>query len=245
MTRRSGRSTRRPPRRPERSWQRMPSSTSGRSAARRQRRSSSSADRSRRRRSCSLDLATGHETVLATGGRRRPRRRHAGRRTGRRSSTTRSAADDPASQRLFIVNADGTGTRQITHAPGVWFDIDASLVAGRASGSRSRATSSSADDLGRPADRHLLARGRARSPRPGRCPARFVRSGRRPADGAASPGEGFSFEWSPDGRSLIAFPSEAHGHPVADQPGRRHMADPRSELEPRACRCRRGSAKAP
>ena len=42
-----------------------------------------------------------------------------------------SPPDDPASQRLFIVNADGTGARQITHAPGVWFDIDASLVAGR------------------------------------------------------------------------------------------------------------------
>ena len=30
----------------------------------------------------------------------------------------------------------------------------------------------------------------------------------------ASPGEGFFFDWSPDGRSLIAYPSEAIGHAI-------------------------------
>ena len=35
-----------------------------------------------------------------------------------------------------------------------------------------------------------------------------------PDDGSASPGEGFFFDWSPDGQSLLAYPSEATGHAI-------------------------------
>ena len=112
---------------------------------------------------------------------------------------------DQDSRRLFLVNADGSDVRQITSAPGVWWDIapvwspDGKRIAflpyerlaedqfdvrpiriytGRRNGHRYRA-----DPSRRPAN-----------------PA--------PGDEFVSAGEGWSFDWAPDGTSLIAFPSE-------------------------------------
>ena len=65
------------------------------------------------------------ETVLADGRGRRARARPvvAGRVAGRLQRARRLTTG--SRERLFVVNADGTGTTQITHAPGVWYDIDA------------------------------------------------------------------------------------------------------------------------
>ena len=78
--------------------------------------------------------------------------------------------------------------------------------------------------LAHSADRDLHARRRRASAASDRCPARFARRrpnrsrpfrhGRRRAVPRVVAGR----------QSLIAFPSEATGHPVADQSGRRHLA---------------------
>ena len=79
-----------------------------------------------------LDLATAKETRLFGGGTAATTSaRRAGHRTGSRSSTTTRRPTIRTSQRLFIVNADGTGGHQITSAPGVWLRHRCGLVAGR------------------------------------------------------------------------------------------------------------------
>ena len=222
---------------------RMPSSTSGRSS------------RPTGPRSCIGRPITGARIVLldlATSAGDRARRRatttiqarHAGRRTGRRSSTTPSPTDDPASQRLFIVNADGTGTRRspTPRAPG-----STSMRPGRptASRSRSRATSRCRTDpgtSGRPASTRC-ATGKVTEVGP---LPRDVRA-QRPTPGGqlCLAGRGLLLDWSPDGKSLIAFPGEAHGHAVADQPVDGTWQDPRSALPAEHANARRGSARLP
>ena len=126
-------------------------------------------------------------------------------------------ADDPLSQRLFIVNADGTNTRQITHAPGNWFDIDATwspdgtLIAF----TRYQQLADGTYDV-RPTGIYSVATGKVIDAGPLPRDARAQQP--TPADASASRGEGFALEWSPDSKSLIAFPSEASGHPVVINP---------------------------
>ncbi len=162
-----------------------------------------------------LDLKTSQETVLATGvggddlggARWSP--------DGSKVLYNSSPADDPSSQRLFIVNADGTNRRQITTAPGTWLDIDAAWSPDGSQVAFTRYERTTDADTSwevRPIGLYTLATGsvvdlgplsrqvRAKDPTPG--------------EGAATGGEGFDFEWAPDGRSIIALPSEASGHPV-------------------------------
>jgi dipeptidyl aminopeptidase/acylaminoacyl peptidase len=159
-----------------------------------------------------LDLETLDETVLA----RSPAGADLG---GARWSPDGSQvvynatpADDPDSQRLFIVNADGSGTRQVTSAPGVWFDIDASW-----SPDGSRIAFIRYERVGetwdvRPIGIYSVADGSVTEvgPLPRDARAQAPSTG----DLTASPGEGFQLEWSPDGESLVALPSEGAGHPV-------------------------------
>ena len=71
-----------------------------------------------------LDVVTGVETELAQGaGDELGSARWSA--DGSRVVYNASPPDDGVPERLYVVNADGTGTTQITHAPGVWYDIDA------------------------------------------------------------------------------------------------------------------------
>jgi Tol biopolymer transport system component len=162
-----------------------------------------------------LDLATGIETEIATVGhgviadaRWSP--------DGSKVVYSSPPATDLDSRRLFVVNADGTGLEQITSAPGTWWDT---APAWSPDGTRIAflpyertatepedewdvhpiqvysLTDGSRTDLG-----PLLRDVRAANPAPG--------------DQFASRGEGWSFDWAPDGNALIAFPSEGSGYAV-------------------------------
>jgi dipeptidyl aminopeptidase/acylaminoacyl peptidase len=160
-----------------------------------------------------LDLDTMEETVLAQspagadlgGARWSP--------DGSQVVYSATPADDPDSQRLFIVNADGSGARQITDAPGVWFDIDASWSpdGGRIAFVRYERVGSDVWQV-RPIGIYSVADGSVTEVGP--LPRETRAQDPGPEDTAASFGEGFHFEWSPDGGSLLALPSEASAHPV-------------------------------
>lgn len=164
-----------------------------------------------------IDTNTGRETVLATGGPSNDLGAAAWSPDGKQVVYNSAPAGDPDSQRLFIVNADGTGTRQITHAPGVWFDIDASWSPdGRwIAFTRYQQTSPGAFDV-RPTGIYSVADGTVVEAGP--LPRDVRAQAPAPSDASATRGEGFSFDWSPDGTTLIAHPSEAVGHPVLINP---------------------------
>jgi dipeptidyl aminopeptidase/acylaminoacyl peptidase len=156
-----------------------------------------------------LDLDTMQETVLATGsGTGRARWSP----DGSKVVYNATPADDPDSQRLFVVNADGTGTQQITAAPGVWFDIDATWSPDGNRIAFVRYERVDSEWLVRPIGVYSIVDGSILDlgplPRDARAEDPVA------SDGAASPGEGFDFEWSPDGQSIIAIPGEAVAHPV-------------------------------
>lgn len=123
-----------------------------------------------------------------------------------------SPAADPDSQRLFIVNADGTDAQQITSAPGTWFDIDPSWSpAGDYIAFTRYESTPSGWDI-RPTGIYSLADHSVREVGP---LPRDTRAAQPSAgDPGATAGEGFWFEWSPDGMSFIAVPGEAQTHPV-------------------------------
>ncbi len=164
------------------------------------------------RRLLMVDLATGQETVLAEGGigsddfgsaRWSP--------DGSAVVTHMSAPSDRESQRLFIVPTDGSGARQITDAPGVWFDIDPSWSPEGGRVGFLRYERVGVDWLVRKIAVYDIATGALREVGPNAMDAR--RAAPNPGD-PHNPGEGMWFEWSPDGTSLIAVPSEGNAHPV-------------------------------
>jgi dipeptidyl aminopeptidase/acylaminoacyl peptidase len=130
-----------------------------------------------------------------------------------------SAPEDRSSERLWIVNADGTGARQITREPGTWFDIDPTWSPDGKSIAFLRYQRTSTSPVTwdvRPTGIYDVATGTVRTVDP---LPREVRAQRpAPDDASASLGEGFSLEWSPDGTSLLALPTEAKGHPVIIDP---------------------------
>jgi len=161
----------------------------------------------------SLDVTTGKETVLADA------------RTGQDFDDVRWSPDgslvayhaapsgDLGSQRLYVINADGSGEpRQFTNAPGVWWDIDETWSPDGKSIAFDRYEQSDGSWLVRPLAIVDVATGDVREIGPIAHDARALRGA--PTDSAASPGEGMWFEWSPDGRYLLAVPTEAPAHPV-------------------------------
>jgi len=161
----------------------------------------------------SYDLATGHETMLAAdlpgddsgAARWSP--------DGSQVVYNATPTDEPDASRLFIVRADGSGTRKLATAPGIGADVDPAWSPNGtqiAFGRYQQALDLSWDV--RPIGIYSMADGTVRSvgPRP-----RDVRVQHPEADDAtASRGEGFFFDWSPDGHFLIAYPSEAVGHAI-------------------------------
>jgi Tol biopolymer transport system component len=163
-----------------------------------------------------LDLASGHETLLASG------------RVGDDLGAARWSPDgtqvvynsapalDPDSQRLFIVNADGSGTTQITNGPGVAFDIDASWSPDGSRIAFGRYERVGSDWLVQPTQLYTFADGSVRAIGPMSSMVRAQEP--NPADHFTTAGEGMYPEWSPDGAWVIAYPSEATGHPVLINP---------------------------
>jgi Tol biopolymer transport system component len=162
-----------------------------------------------------LDLATGVETVIATIGhgdladaRWSP--------DGSQVVVSSPPVTDQESRRLFLVNADGTGRpRQITSAPGTWWDIaptwspDGSRIAFLPY-ERVATDPTEKWDV-RPIQVYSVADGSVVEV--GSLLPRDIRAANpAPGDEVASAGEGWSFDWAPDGRSLIAFPSEGSGY---------------------------------
>jgi Tol biopolymer transport system component len=160
----------------------------------------------------SYDLATGHETVLAGdiagddgAARWSP--------DGSQVVYNTAPADEPDSSRLFVVRADGTGTQKLVTAPGIGLDVDPTWSPDGTEIAFTRYQQ--APDLSwdvRPIGIYKMAGGTVRDvgPLPRDVRAKFPEAN----DAAASRGEAFFFDWSPDGRSLIAFPSEASGHAI-------------------------------
>ncbi|HET9522290.1 MAG TPA: hypothetical protein VFO73_14670 [Candidatus Limnocylindrales bacterium] len=137
---------------------------------------------------------------------------------------------DPDSERLFIVNADGTGARQITRAPGTWYDIDPTWSPDGTRIAFTRYERVAPDDWQvRPTGIYSIADGSLTEvgPLPRDVRAQHPSSN----DGFATPGEGFFLEWAPDGQILFALHSEAAGHPVMINPadGSWRVLDPVAE----------------
>ena len=164
-----------------------------------------------------LDLATSRETILATGGSENDFGAARWSPDGSQVVYNNSPADDGASQRLFIVDADGTGTRQITDASGVWFDIDATWSPDGKwiAFTRYERASDGTWDI-RPTGIYSIADRTVKDAGP--LPRQVRAKLPSPDDSTASLGEGFLFEWAPDGTSLIAFESEAPGYPILINP---------------------------
>ena len=164
------------------------------------------------RRLLMVDLATGQETTLAEGGigstdlidaRWSP--------DGSAIVYHAAPSGDRDSQRLFIVNADGTDTRQITDADGIWWDIDPTWSPTGDRIAFDRYERVGPDWLVRKLAIVDVATGTVREVGPVALDAR--RAAPSPAD-PGNPGEGFWFEWSPDGTTLVGVPTEAEAHPL-------------------------------
>ena len=162
-----------------------------------------------------LDIATGDETVIATSdhgviadARWSP--------DGSKVVFSSPPATDPDSRRLFVVNADGTGLTQITSAPGTWFDIAPTWSP---DGDRiaflpyERISTDPTDEWDvRPIQVYSLANSSLTGLGP--IPREVRSANPAPGDQFASAGEGWSLEWAPDGRSIVALPTEGTGHAV-------------------------------
>jgi Tol biopolymer transport system component len=155
------------------------------------------------------DVATGHEKVLAAD---LEGEDGAAVWSPDGSQVVYNAAPEgePGSSRLFVVDADGTGARQLGTTPGIDIDPEWSPD-GRQIAFTHYEESDGAWGV-RPIGIYSMADGTVRDvgPLPREVRSRYP----APDDGSASPGEGFFFDWSPDGQSLLAYPSEATGHAI-------------------------------
>ena len=161
-----------------------------------------------------VDLVTGSENVITTGGRDdfgdaswSP--------DGSQIVFSSVPETDPASRRLFVINADGTGLRQITSEPGIWWDVYStwSPDGSRIAFLRYERIAEDPDEWDvRPLGVYSVAEGSVTDLGP--LPRDVRAANPSPGDAHASFGEGWGIGWAPDGRSLMAFPTEATGYPI-------------------------------
>jgi Tol biopolymer transport system component len=159
-----------------------------------------------------LDLVTGKETRVVGGGSGDDIGSARWSPDGTQIVYNDSPPDNATMQRLYIVNANGTGGRQITSAPGTWYDINAAWSPDGSRIAFIRYELVGADWLVRPIGIYSLATGKVTDLGP--LPRETRAEAPNEADRFASFGEGYGIEWSPDGQSLIAVPGEATSHPV-------------------------------
>ena len=139
---------------------------------------------------------------------------------GRQVAYSTTDLDDPASMRLWIVNADGANPHQVTRGSGTWVNDHPAWSPddGRIAFTQYERTSvvDSVDWDIRPIGILDIATGKISSIGP---IARDVRKA-HPTDHDASAGalERLAFDWSPDGTTILAIPTEASGHPVVINP---------------------------
>jgi len=175
-----------------------------------------------------LDVATGTDQLIAEGSQDAIRSARWST-DGRHVAYAMTEPANRASVRLWIANADGTDAHQATFADGVWahenpaWSPDDSQIA-----FTQFEQTSSTDPVTwevRPIGILDVASGATRSVGP---TAREVRAAHPTGhDASATPTERLAFEWSPDGKWLIAVPTEASGYPVLIDPstGDWHVLD--------------------
>lgn len=158
------------------------------------------------------DLATGNETTLATGGSDSVMGWARWSNDGSRVVFNSSPDDGSEGQQLFVVNADGSDPRQVTKVPGTWNDTYPSWSPDGKHIAFVQYESIDGVWTLRPTGVLDVATGVVANVGPLMPDVRV----RYPSGGddAASDGEGLFVEWSPDGTSLLAFPSEGAGHPI-------------------------------
>jgi dipeptidyl aminopeptidase/acylaminoacyl peptidase len=166
-----------------------------------------------------LDVATGHERVIAQAG---IDQLLAARWStdGRRIAYSGPDSGDPAARRLWIVDADGSNPHQVTAAPGTWEDLDMAWSPDDQylAFTRYQRTATDPADVWevRPIGLLDFRAGTVEGIGP---TSHDVRQ-QHPTDHDqyASPGEGWAFDWSPDGSTLLAVPTEASGHAIVIDP---------------------------
>ena len=166
-----------------------------------------------------LNLGTGLERVIAEGGQDSIRSARWSN-DGKQVAYSATDPDDPASVRLWVVSADGTGAHQVTRGSGTWANEDPAWSPddGRIAFTQYERTSTDPVTWDvRPIGVLDIATGEITSVGP---IARDVRNARpTDHDASASATERLAFEWSPDGTTIIAVPTEASGYPVVIDPG--------------------------
>jgi Tol biopolymer transport system component len=166
-----------------------------------------------------LDVATGDDRVIAEGSQDAIRSARWST-SGQQVAYAMTLPEDRASVRLFLVNADGTDPHQVTFAEGTWahenpsWSPDDRFIA-FTQYEQTASTDPVTWDI-RPIGILDVASGTTRSVGP---LAREVRAANPSGHDATAPAdERLAFEWSPDGKWLLAVPSGASGHAVLIDP---------------------------
>ena len=163
-----------------------------------------------------LDVTTGKETLLATGG--------AGDIGQARWSPDGSRVSTARSRQTTLSLSGCSSSTPTGRAPGRSRTLpgpgSTSTWRGRPTAARSRscAMNALARTTGASARSASTRWPTARSAVSGRWRQRFVPRLPNPADQYATAGEGLFIDWSPDGAMILAYPSEATGHPVLIDP---------------------------
>jgi Tol biopolymer transport system component len=165
-----------------------------------------------------LNAASGEERVIAEGGGDAIRSARWSN-DGQHIVYSTTVPGDRAAVRLWIVEADGTGAHPLTSGSGTWANEDPSWSPDDRLIAFTQWQQTSSDpaiwDI-RPIGIVDVATGLSSSVGPIPRDVRATHPTSHDMDATAM--ERFAFDWSPDGRWLIAVPTAASGHPVLIDP---------------------------